>query len=232
MEPLAAQLAQLTADLHRLVDGDAEQEVEQPALGLIDAVLAEAKERLPMQNSLREHLIDLISPEMIEMGKPLRAAEALVIVGQISAAVTAFAESDRGRYDGVVALLPVRAYPMSLLAGWDWGASFLWSGLQPLVDFVQEWGGADRRFHDPKLDAARDALHRSAYEFMDFVNHNNVGANVEWGCLVRAENRDTFRIDSGAVDDRAVVDGANALASACHDDYLRFIELGRVQLGV
>jgi hypothetical protein len=83
---LPSQLRQLHDDLKNLVDRDPEQEVTGVALPLIDAVVAEARRRLPPESTLQHQVIELISLETIEEGNAIRAADALLVVGQLLAA--------------------------------------------------------------------------------------------------------------------------------------------------
>lgn len=99
MAALLDQLRQLRRDLKELVARDPEQEVGGLALPLIDSVLREARERLPSESSLPAQIVDLISPEAIEAGEPIRAAEALVIVGQLLAALAHYEQGASTNYE-------------------------------------------------------------------------------------------------------------------------------------
>ena len=83
MAALVDQLRQLHSDLETLVDRDPEQEVRGPALTLVDLVTAEARNNLPEGSTLGSQITELISVELIEIGEPLRAADALIVVGQL-----------------------------------------------------------------------------------------------------------------------------------------------------
>lgn len=85
MAALVDQLRQLHGDLQRLVDRDPDQEVDGIALPLVDAVVSEARRNLPQGSTLGQQIIELVSPESIENGDPIRAAAALLVVGQLLA---------------------------------------------------------------------------------------------------------------------------------------------------
>lgn len=87
MAALLDQLRQLHKDLEALMTQDSEQEVQGMALPLIDAVLSEARKRLPDESTLRNQIVELISPESIANGESIRAADALIVVGQLLAAL-------------------------------------------------------------------------------------------------------------------------------------------------
>ena len=82
---LLAQMRQLHSDLHALADRDPEQEVRGTAELTLRSIMSEARESLPAESTLRDQIIDLISPESIEAGDPVRVADALIVVGQILA---------------------------------------------------------------------------------------------------------------------------------------------------
>lgn len=79
------QLRQLHETLTRLVDRDPEQEVTGIALPVIDQVVAEARRSLPEGSTLGGQIVELISPESLDGGEPVRAADALLVVGQLLA---------------------------------------------------------------------------------------------------------------------------------------------------
>lgn len=80
-------LKRLIGDLQLLVDRDPEQEVTGPALSIMDASLSAAREHLDADDPLAVASRDLISPEQVEDGDPIRAADALLVAGQIFAAI-------------------------------------------------------------------------------------------------------------------------------------------------
>lgn len=85
MAALVDQLRQLHADLATLVDRDPEQEVRGLALTLMDAVISEARQNLPEGSTLGFQIVEIISVEVMELGESVRAADALIIVGQLLA---------------------------------------------------------------------------------------------------------------------------------------------------
>jgi hypothetical protein len=85
MAALVDQLRQLHRDLQALVDRDPEQEVRGPALPLMDAVISEARNNLPVGSTLGTQMVEIISVAAIESGEPVRVADALIIVGQLLA---------------------------------------------------------------------------------------------------------------------------------------------------
>lgn len=85
MAALLDQLRQLHRDLQRLVDRDPEQEVQGVALPLVDAVVSEATRSLPASSTLGQQVVELVSLDSIEKGDPIRAADALLVVGQLLA---------------------------------------------------------------------------------------------------------------------------------------------------
>jgi hypothetical protein len=92
MAALLAQLEQLHQDLAALMERDPEQEVVGSAFPLLDAVLSEAREALPTDSTLRSQVADL-ADEAIVTGERVRAADALVIVGQLLAALRHYTEA-------------------------------------------------------------------------------------------------------------------------------------------
>ena len=93
MAALLARLEQLHRDLTELIENDPEQEVTGSAFSLLDAVLSEAREALPAESALRGQVADLVY-EAIATGERVRAADALIIVGQLLAALRHYVQSD------------------------------------------------------------------------------------------------------------------------------------------
>jgi hypothetical protein len=73
----------LRIDLDQIVRRDQEQEVQAFALPVIDAVLASAREHVLPGDPVLAALSDLISPETIERGEPIRALEAFLVTDQL-----------------------------------------------------------------------------------------------------------------------------------------------------
>lgn len=79
-------IARLRLDLERLVDRDPDQEVWERAIPVLDAVLAVVRQALPGDPVIAA-VEDFMSAAAVVDGRELRAAEALLIVGQIDAAI-------------------------------------------------------------------------------------------------------------------------------------------------
>jgi hypothetical protein len=90
---LLDQLRQLHADLKTLVDRDPEQEVTGTAIYLIDDVISEARSWLPEESTLRSQVREIISVDSILSDEPLRAADALLVVGQLLAAIESYSRA-------------------------------------------------------------------------------------------------------------------------------------------
>jgi hypothetical protein len=76
----------LLRTLRGVTDTDPEQEVQGMALPVMDAVLKAARELLP-SDPVVATIRDVISPEAITEGRPLRAVDALIVVEQLHAAL-------------------------------------------------------------------------------------------------------------------------------------------------
>lgn len=85
MAALLHQLRQLHSDLRALADRDPEQEVTGIAVPVIDAVISEARAAAPTGSTISTQVADIITPDAIAEGTPVRAADALVVVGQLLA---------------------------------------------------------------------------------------------------------------------------------------------------
>jgi hypothetical protein len=79
---LLDQMRQLHSDLRALAERDPEQEVRGTAELTLSSILSEARASLPTESTLRDQIVDLISPESIEAGEPVRVVDALIVVGQ------------------------------------------------------------------------------------------------------------------------------------------------------
>lgn len=81
-------LERLHADLSAISKRDPEQEVQGLALPVLDAVLSGIRDDLlPPGHPVVRSLNDLISIESVESGEAVRAVDALLVVGQLLAAV-------------------------------------------------------------------------------------------------------------------------------------------------
>ena len=75
-------VSQLHADLQRLVDRDPEQEVRDIAVPVFDAVVGLAPSLFP-DDVVVQAVADVLSPERIANAEPVRAADALIVTGQL-----------------------------------------------------------------------------------------------------------------------------------------------------
>ncbi len=78
-----SRLMQLHRDLRAITDRDPEQEVQGMAIPVIDAAMAAAIQYLPSGDPLADHARSLITVEQVELGEPVRAVDALLVVGQL-----------------------------------------------------------------------------------------------------------------------------------------------------
>ena len=77
---------QLYKDLSRIADRDPEQEVRGIALPVLDACIAALREVAP-NDPVVKALPDVYSAESVAAGEPVRAVDALVVLGQIIAVI-------------------------------------------------------------------------------------------------------------------------------------------------
>jgi hypothetical protein len=77
----------LVDTLERLVDRDPDQEVQGIALPVMDAVIEAVRQVLPEDHPVVKAARSVISPELIESGEPVRAADALVVAKQLNTAI-------------------------------------------------------------------------------------------------------------------------------------------------
>lgn len=85
---VVVQLSQLYVDLNRTFHRDPEQELTGVALSVVDHLFAAARETLERDGppAPLDVAFELISPETLETGAPVRAVDVLVVTGQILAA--------------------------------------------------------------------------------------------------------------------------------------------------
>jgi hypothetical protein len=76
----------LVQTLERLVDRDPDQEVQEFALPVMDAVIEAVRRVLP-DHPVVKAARSVISPEQIQSGQPVRAADALVVATQLDTAL-------------------------------------------------------------------------------------------------------------------------------------------------
>lgn len=77
---------QLYTDLKRIADRDPEQEVRGMAVPVLDACLAALRE-VAVDDPVISRMQDIISPEALADDEPVRAVDALVVLGQIIAVI-------------------------------------------------------------------------------------------------------------------------------------------------
>ena len=87
LEEVRRSLKALRSDLRALSDKDSEQEVQSVALSVVEQVIQQAKAYLGDDNAIASSVIDIISADAIEESQPIRAADLLVVVGQLLAAL-------------------------------------------------------------------------------------------------------------------------------------------------
>lgn len=80
------QLGSLKKTLQHLVDRDPDQEVRGIAVPVLDTVISEVRGLLP-EDAVVQSVRDMISPEAIGEGEPIGAADALVVVAALEAAL-------------------------------------------------------------------------------------------------------------------------------------------------
>jgi hypothetical protein len=85
LDEVLEQVRQLNASLRRIADKDQEQEVLGMAIPVVDAVLAEGRTHLPEGDSILGAIRDVMSPESVEIGEPVRVLEVLLVVEQLEA---------------------------------------------------------------------------------------------------------------------------------------------------
>src|SRR6058998_1688884 len=81
------QISTLRTALSKIVERDPEQEVKGMAVPVLDTVLREARHVLPPENAVLAQIQDIISPENVEAGEPIRAVDMLLVVNAIYSAL-------------------------------------------------------------------------------------------------------------------------------------------------
>src|SRR5437879_8915614 len=81
------QLMQLHADLSKLVDRDPDQEVNDLAVQYAEVSLMAARNLLGTHHPVVVAASELISPEWLEAGEAMRAANLLVVAGHLLASL-------------------------------------------------------------------------------------------------------------------------------------------------
>lgn len=234
MESLLARLTNLRDDLERLVDADPEQELDSPALELADATLVEAVDRLPKDSTLRAQVEHFISPTAVGANRPLRAADALVVIGQVRAAVSSSVTADLELYRELTSILDLNSEAIDQLKDHDFRGHFRWDWFDHLRLFRREWDRVDHRFNDSELDRARSTSHSAVAGFMARLVEVSGRAATGAGWYVVGPSRDSERYATAASEqfflDRA--EEVNDLASAAYDRLVKVHEIARSRLGL
>lgn len=76
----------LFRSLEKVADRDPEQEVRGMALPVLEAVLQACREQVP-DDPIVGAIRDLVSPEAVADGEPVRAVDAALVAGQLAAAL-------------------------------------------------------------------------------------------------------------------------------------------------
>ena len=85
---LSAALRQLYRDLFLVIERDPEQEILGIALPVVDAAIAHARQALATHDHrLAPHIVEVISTDTCSDGRPIRALDAWLVVGQLLAAL-------------------------------------------------------------------------------------------------------------------------------------------------
>jgi hypothetical protein len=80
-------ISRLREDLRLIVERDQEQEVRGIAIPVLDAVLGAARSFLPPGDPIVSAVRDVISPEVIADGEPVRAIDAFIVATQLEQAL-------------------------------------------------------------------------------------------------------------------------------------------------
>ncbi len=78
---------------------------------------------------------------------------------------TASTEHDRALFDKFLAVLPPDP-AVRFIKQQDFGDSFVWRRLDPLVTFVETWDSVDTEFIDPHIQARKESLFGTASTFV------------------------------------------------------------------
>jgi hypothetical protein len=73
----------LRSDLRDATQRDLEREIQGPAIQEVDAVLSAARPLIPDGDPVLDRLADVVSPESVEAGEPVRAFDLLIVVDQV-----------------------------------------------------------------------------------------------------------------------------------------------------
>jgi len=78
----------LIGQLEAITKRDPEQELQGIALGPLDAAITAAKEIIGPDNPVAASAADVISPDTVERGEPIRAVDALVLAQLLRDSIT------------------------------------------------------------------------------------------------------------------------------------------------
>jgi len=81
-------LVTLQRDLQKITERDPEQEVRGLAIPAVDAAISAVRNAIP-DNAVVARIEDVISPEAIDTGEPIRAVDVLLVVTILLAAMPA-----------------------------------------------------------------------------------------------------------------------------------------------
>lgn len=234
MATLAGRLRQLRADLKDLIDRDPDQEVTGQALLVLDQVVTQAHEGVPIEQLPDVGVLDILTPDAVGAGEPIRAADALLIVGQLLAVLEPdaderFEAADRELFLKFTALLASTSPAIEFLRHHDLGAPFEWAKLAPLRKFDAEWRNAERAFHDPDLTAECHRLLEATGTFLDDLAGESFPEGDGWQAVVPVERRDNFRQNPSDVER---VERLNEAATRLYEMHQHFVSTCRERLGV
>ena len=92
-------LSNLESSLQEIVKRDPEQEVRGIAIPAIDAVISTIRNLIP-NSPIVSGISDVISPETLAEGEPIRAVDALIVVTILLGAIPPPAPKARARFTG------------------------------------------------------------------------------------------------------------------------------------
>jgi hypothetical protein len=181
---LLEQLRQLHADLRAASDRDPEQEVTGVAVPLVDAVLSRARTLVePADSGLAEQIVDLISVEQIESGEGIRAVDALILVGQLVAALATIESKAEAQEARAVAAdkrllvaflsqLPPDGPAVTLLRYHGFEMFYDGDDLLPLWQWVDTWTRPTQRFQSEQLAELDAAFREAADQLHSHIVHH------------------------------------------------------------
>ena len=96
LEDAYQQVFALVEQLQLTVKKDQEQEVRGPAIAVVDRVLEQARGVLPPDDPIVSSIRDVVSPEAIEEGEPIRAIDLLLVVDQLKTRLRSLMDEQMG----------------------------------------------------------------------------------------------------------------------------------------